>query len=850
MRHWFLLLVTALLALAIPSAQGQGVVIGSGGQVAIGAGNGTGTLATGTGYAYGNGTNLTYSTTIPYSILTGAPSVGGCTSGQYMTALNSGTSSTCAQISYSQISGTPTIPTSSSWPNAGTCPTGQLMTAITAGVAPTCSVTTALDFTPVTVSTLPTISGTLNGSVWVKDGISASDCSVGGGSYRVSCVWDGLAWDAVMTATSTTQSKQTSTVVATMTSSSNANSSVGTAPVRKALGNCYNGYNSGTSSLLPTTNGGNLYCTAAIQTSATAAGGPTLGYVSTTLTGIGTSAFANGNGAGGVYSPTAVTSTFGGTADDSACTTASASVTTGVTGLTLPGCVVSSSAFYSQTTGTGANVDSLFPTAWTVANGDQADHLVRETWWRVNNLATLQNLEYDTNYHPSTSDYYGWGWQYNNQSGKQMFQYCPQGCSSWSTVKLVDPTGVHATVTSYPITQGHWYHTRIYMDRGPTATCTSASTTGCFYYRQLYLEDVTAGTGGVLYNILDATTGQTPSGIPVSYPTWTKNQFTLQHQLDMNTASATTTVDVDSDSLTAYYLVSGTAGPTTAVETKGSLGEWDFDGSDTGSTPSATGTPTTTTNAYSAPSAMEYNAAAEYNTVSITSSTTIYARFYVQINTSPAASVQVFGLYNGTTQVGNLYFNSSNQYLTFYNTATASSTNCATGALSTNTFHLVELYWTASATTGAYTVKIDGTQTCNVTGANTGTAQVSAIRFGELNTPTSLWDLTIDNVGVDAAQWLGAVTFASTSLPTYQPYMAGVTSDNNNGQIVQGTVTATGGVDPGLSTVGGLGAASASTGKMRRVTDSTGISSEGQTCTGGGSTVALAFSNGSVWKCF
>lgn len=60
-----------------------------------------------------------------------------------------------------------------------------------------------------------------------------------------------------------------------------------------------------------------------------------------------------------------------------------------------------------------------------------------------------------------------------------------------------------------------------------------------------------------------------------------------------------------------------------------------------------------------------------------------------------------------------------------------------------------------------------------------------------------------------------------------------------------------GGIDPGVSTVSGLGSASSSNaGLIRRVSDSTAISSEGQTCAGGGTTVAMAFSSGSVWKCF
>jgi hypothetical protein len=55
----------------------------------------------------------------------------------------------------------------------------------------------------------------------------------------------------------------------------------------------------------------------------------------------------------------------------------------------------------------------------------------------------------------------------------------------------------------------------------------------------------------------------------------------------------------------------------------------------------------------------------------------------------------------------------------------------------------------------------------------------------------------------------------------------------------------------GALTVSTLPSAStANAGTMFRVSDSTTISTEGQTCSGGGSTTALAFSNGSVWKCF
>lgn len=50
--------------------------------------------------------------------------------------------------------------------------------------------------------------------------------------------------------------------------------------------------------------------------------------------------------------------------------------------------------------------------------------------------------------------------------------------------------------------------------------------------------------------------------------------------------------------------------------------------------------------------------------------------------------------------------------------------------------------------------------------------------------------------------------------------------------------------------VSSLPSAASNTGGLVEVDDSTAIASEGQTCVGGSSNHALAFSNGSVWKCF
>lgn len=56
---------------------------------------------------------------------------------------------------------------------------------------------------------------------------------------------------------------------------------------------------------------------------------------------------------------------------------------------------------------------------------------------------------------------------------------------------------------------------------------------------------------------------------------------------------------------------------------------------------------------------------------------------------------------------------------------------------------------------------------------------------------------------------------------------------------------------PGISSrpFAGL-AASETAGKMFVVSDSTAVIAKGQMCIGGGTGTALAFSNGTVWKCF
>lgn len=64
-------------------------------------------------------------------------------------------------------------------------------------------------------------------------------------------------------------------------------------------------------------------------------------------------------------------------------------------------------------------------------------------------------------------------------------------------------------------------------------------------------------------------------------------------------------------------------------------------------------------------------------------------------------------------------------------------------------------------------------------------------------------------------------------------------------------IISTGFFNQTTTTVGALPAAAAGNkGQMISVSDSTAVAAEGQTCVGGGAVTALAFSNGTVWKCF
>lgn len=361
--------------------------------------------------------------------------------------------------------------------------------------------------------------------------------------------------------------QSTAVIDFTATLSSNSNSSTGATPSRKQLGNCAIGFSGTPGSLQPTgVPVGQLYCTTAAQTSGEGAGGPSQGVVSATNSGTGILAVDNGMGAGGTDSPVTLTDTYGGTGNDSICTgDPHQTDATIITGLSVPPCVSSGSAGFAESTATGfPNSDVLFPTLYAVntTGMDAATYYYRDIYFQVTSLSTLHDWEMDINYNSSTTaygaagcsggttmcGYYGWGTHWNATA--QMFQYCPQNCSGWKSFEGIDVTGVNPNLTSYPLTNNHWYHLRQYGHRTPTCNYNSGS--NCYFYDYMTIYDVTAATTPITYKLVDAISGLPAGGIPVNHSTWTSG-VTPQVQIDMTAANTSTAVNVVSDTVTFYH---------------------------------------------------------------------------------------------------------------------------------------------------------------------------------------------------------------------------------------------------------------------------------------------------------
>lgn len=334
------------------------------------------------------------------------------------------------------------------------------------------------------------------------------------------------------------------TVINSEVMTSNATDSAGITATKKSLGNCGTGFSGGVvqPAGFPV---GQLWCTAAAKAAGEGAGGPTQAVVSATITGTGTTAMDNGHGSGGTDSPATLVATYAGSGDDSICTgDPNNALPTPYTGLTPMACVNGSSATFSESTAGGAgNSDVLFTAVFSNEDAalDAATNVEISQYFCVDNLSNTHDIEFEPNVNSSSTAYglgkgafFGWGFHWNSTANS--FQYCPQNCSAWITVRGKDITGVHADLTTYTLTQGHCYRTRNYDHRLPG--CSFSSGAPCAFYDLFTIYDVTAGTAPITYALLDAVSGLQPAFVPVDNHTFSSGVYD-HFQIDMTTASAT-----------------------------------------------------------------------------------------------------------------------------------------------------------------------------------------------------------------------------------------------------------------------------------------------------------------------
>jgi hypothetical protein len=349
---------------------------------------------------------------------------------------------------------------------------------------------------------------------------------------------------------------------ATMTSNSSSTGIVA-APSRKQLGNVGIGCSGGVITPIGYQIG-QLYATSSIASAAVAAGCPSQGVVTTTSSGIGIQSMNNGYNAGGTDSPVTVTDTYGGSTYDSVCTgDTHNSLATPISGLAPITCVPNSSGVFAESTASGhGNSDVLWPSDYASNSTtlDNALYYYRDMYWCTDNVSTLHDWEFDVNinssptsYSAGTGAYTGWGedWGVNSQ----MFRAAPQG-GGWTILKGIDVAGVHAPLTSYPLTTGHCYKTRQFGHR--RAACTASNSSNCFFYDYLTVYDVTSGESPTTYALVSASTGLPVGGIPVNHSLWASGPD-MQVQIDMTSASASSQVRVISDTTEFYGVSTSTA---------------------------------------------------------------------------------------------------------------------------------------------------------------------------------------------------------------------------------------------------------------------------------------------------
>lgn len=358
---------------------------------------------------------------------------------------------------------------------------------------------------------------------------------------------------------------QTASVIMTVQMSGNGNSTgIVATPVRKQLGNFGTGCTSGTPTPSPA---GQLWATAAIQSTFSGVGGcPVQGIPTVTSSGTGILAVDNGHGAGGTDSATAITDTYGGNSQDSVCTgDAHHNDATLFSGLSAAACVTNGTAIFGMSTATSfPNADMLFPSFYATASStalDAATNYYDDVYFIVPSLTNLHALENDVGIVSSPNSYLGssksemvWGTQYSTTAG--MWQYCPQNCSAFVTLRFCLVSNPSSCITSYSLTAGDAYRMQWYGSR------TSVSSSYC--YNNIVVYDVTAGGTPTAYILKDNNTGLTPCGSPINQGTFASGAY-VQNQVDMTTANVSTSYDIVSRTTQFFSLSGGGPGGTTSA---------------------------------------------------------------------------------------------------------------------------------------------------------------------------------------------------------------------------------------------------------------------------------------------
>ena len=346
---------------------------------------------------------------------------------------------------------------------------------------------------------------------------------------------------------------------------SNGNASNGSSPTRNAYTNCATSCISGV--WQPPNSGsvsnGQLACTTAAQASGVTNGCTARSVVAVTSSGSGLSALANGFGAGGDDSLTAMTYTYGG-ASAGDCSGAPANSLL-VPSITFPSNANQREILAGTTDATNFNTSFLNPTKFATPGTDGAQWGIMRTCVTVPDTSSNGwHYESEPNQTLSTHDRFDYGGHYVFSTSKWYFA---GHSASWVALNLVEADGTVHTTTPFPAGH-HMYIEDLYYR---TAACTSSSGSNCMFWVAKAIEDFTAGTPAVLYNLIDSTTGLIPGDVPDSQPSFPEQSWS-QTQGDFDASAVSRQFNIDIKSFTTF------SAPTICYTLDGSTPTGDGDG--------------------------------------------------------------------------------------------------------------------------------------------------------------------------------------------------------------------------------------------------------------------------------